>query len=315
MTIVAAESARMIEPVDEGRLRRGVSIVIPTYRREQVLLDSLYSLLALNPAPDEIIVVDQTSHHLDETEAHLGRLHETECIRWIRLPEPSITHAMNVGLNEARCQTVLFLDDDIVPDAGLVLEHAIAQEHAPLVAGQVLQPGESPLKLGSGEHFRFNSTDAGWTDEFIGCNFSVNRDRAISIGGFDENFVGAAYRYEADFAYRFASAFNKVWFEPKAKLRHLRASSGGTRAHGHHLRTMSPSHSVGAYYYLLRTRNSGWWMQLIWRPLRAVRSRHHLRRPWWIPLTLLAELRGFLFALRLLRGGPKLIAPLSMGRS
>jgi hypothetical protein len=47
--------------------------------------------------------------------------------------------------------------------------------------------------------------------------------------------------------------------------------------------------------------------QILLRPLRAVRTRHHLRRPWWIPLTLIAELRGLLLALRLHRGGAKLL--------
>jgi len=36
-----------------------------------------------------------------------------------------------------------------------------------------------------------------------------------------------------------------------------------------------------------------------------VATRHHLRRPWWIPLTLIAELRGMAWALALFLRGPK----------
>ena len=43
------------------------------------------------------------------------------------------------------------------------------------------------------------------------------------------------------------------------------------------------------------------------RPLRAVRTRHHLRRPWWIPLTLAAEFGGFVWALGLRFRDQKLI--------
>jgi hypothetical protein len=88
---------------------------------------------------------------------------------------------------------------------------------------------------------------------------------------------------------------------------HLALPTGGTRAHGHHLRTLLPRHSVGAYYFLMKTRQPGWRRQVLWRPIRAVRTRHHLRRPWWIPATLVAELRGFLLARRLLRNGERLI--------
>ncbi|MDZ4812524.1 MAG: glycosyltransferase, partial [Pseudomonadota bacterium] len=40
-----------------------ISVVIPSYRREQVLLDSIDSLLALERRADEILVVDQTENH------------------------------------------------------------------------------------------------------------------------------------------------------------------------------------------------------------------------------------------------------------
>ena len=41
------------------------------------------------------------------------------------------------------------------------------------------------------------------------------------------------------------------------------------------------------------------------RPLRAVMTRHHLRRPWWIPVTLVAELSGMAWALLLYARGPR----------
>jgi hypothetical protein len=173
----------------------------------------------------------------------------------------------------------------------------------------VLQPGQVPSALRPGEAFRFNSTSPAWIEEFMGGNFSIARSRALALGGFDENFVGAAYRFEAEFAARFVRAFGKIHYEPSARLQHLAVASGGTRAHGHHLRTAKPGHSVGAFYYLLRVRPPGWRMAMFNRPFRAVRTRHHLRRPWWIPLTFFAELRGLALALRLSRSGPRLLEP------
>jgi len=285
-----------------------VTIVIPTYRREAVLLESLSQLLCLNQAADEIIVVDQTVRHEPQTQQQLQELHDRGAIHWLRRDQPSIPAAMNAGLLAAQPGIVLFLDDDIRPDGALIPAHRQAQAECPgLVAGQVLQPGERPVPLAPGERFRFNSTSAAAIDEFMGGNFSVQRDIALALGGFDENFVGAAYRFEAEFAFRYTRRYGPIRFEPAASIHHLQASAGGTRAHGHHLRTVRPGHSVGAYYFLLRTRGPRWWWNVMLRPLRSIRTRHHLRRPWWIPLTLLAEVRGLLKALQLSARGPSLL--------
>jgi len=289
--------------------RASCSIVIPTYGRGQVVLDSLRALLALEPAAAEIIVVDQTPQHGAEVERQLEALQVAGRIRWIRLPEPSIPSAMNTGLGEARSEVVLFLDDDIVPEARLIEAHITAHGECALVAGMVLQPGQRAEPLRPGEEFRFNSTAPANIGEFMGGNFSIRRDVALALGGFDENFVGAAYRFEAEFAHRYTRSNGLIRYEPRAVIDHLQIATGGTRAHGHHLRTSQPGHSVGAYYYLLSTRRPGWWQQILWRPLRAVRTRHHLRQPWWIPVTLVAEARGLLLALRLHHRGARLIPP------
>ena len=286
-----------------------VCIAVPTFKRGTIALDTLHALLALPMPADDLLLVDQTLEHLPEVAAQLQALHDAGRIRWLRLPKPSIPHAMNVALREAKSEVVLFLDDDIVPDARLVEAHRQAQSHAELVAGMVLQPGQAPESLGPSEAFRFTSDAPADIREFMGGNFSVRRDLALALGGFDENFVGAAYRFEAEFAWRYVEAHGPIRYEPRAVIHHLAVATGGTRAHGHHLRTMQPAHSVGAYYFWLRTRQPGWRLQMLLRPLRAIRTRHHLRRPWWIPLTLLAEFRGMLWAARLARSGPRLATP------
>lgn len=285
-----------------------LTIVIPTYRRECVLVESLTQLLCLNQRADKIIVVDQTEQHESKTLQQLQQLHNSGSIRWLRRDQPSIPAAMNAGLLAAPPGIVLFLDDDIRLDSELIAAHRQAQAEYPgLVAGQVLQPGESPVALATGERFRFNSTASASIHEFMGGNFSIQRDYALRLGGFDENFVGAAFRFEAEFAFRYIRRYGLIRFEPDASIRHLQDSAGGTRAHGHHLRTAKSGHSVGAYYYWLRTRCTNWWWQMMLRPFRSIRTRHHLRRPWWVPLTLLAEIRGLIKAIYLTCTGPKFI--------
>ena len=143
-------------------------------------------------------------------------------------------------------------------------------------------------------------------DEFMGGNFSVHRRDAIDAGGFDENFVRVAYNFEREFAERWSARGGTIRFVPEAAIRHLKESSGGTRSYGDHLRTHRPAHSVGNYYYLLRSpRAAGRLREFLSRPLRAVATRHHLRRPWWIPVTLVAELSGMAWALLLNARGPR----------
>jgi GT2 family glycosyltransferase len=151
---------------------------------------------------------------------------------------------------------------------------------------------------------------ARWVREFMGTNFAVRREVALRLRGFDERFVNVAYNFEAEFAYRLNRAGHRIFYEPTACVHHLRVGGGGTRTFGDHLRTFRPNHTVGAYYFILRTW-SGWQslLHLLSHPLLAVATRHHLRHPWWMPATLLAEFSGMAWALVLAAKGPRYLSP------
>jgi len=136
----------------------------------------------------------------------------------------------------------------------------------------------------------------------------MDRERALAIGGFDENFVGAAYRFETDFAVRLVAAGGTIWFEPQASIHHLKLATGGLRSFGDHRSSASPAHSVGDYYFALRHRPP-FWRYALARIRRNIATRYHLRHPWTIPTKLVGELRGLLLARRLARTGPRLLAP------
>jgi GT2 family glycosyltransferase len=295
-----------------------ISVAIPTYRREAILLKTLDQLLALRYRAGEILVVDQTRDHQPATSSALRKLEADGSIVWSRLQYPSIPKAMNYALLAARHDVVLFLDDDIELTSELVREHA--REHADAgvacVAGGVIQSWQQKLhededawldgRSDDPDAFRFNSGTRRRVERFIGANFSVKRNLALEAGGFDENFVEAAYRYEAEFAERVLDAGFTIQFQPAASLLHLKAAAGGTRSFGHHLRTIKPAHSVGRYYYLfVAKRLPRRLRQIVLGPLCAVRTKHHITRPWWIPVTLLSEFSGMVWAWWLFVRGPK----------
>ena len=283
-----------------------ISIVIPTYGRESVLLDTVSSLLDQCGTCRELLVVDQTREHTPETEVALATWSKSNVIRWIRLESPSVTHAMNRGLLDAKAPLVLFLDDDIQPAEDLVDQHVVAHSSVDceLIAGRVIQPGDwhkpaDPASL-------FNSPNAGSRAEFMGGNFSVRRDNALALGGFDENFRYSAYQFEREFSDRLIATGGCIHFAPNAWIRHLQAASGGVRSFGSHLTTAGPGHSQGAYYYILSSEGNCI-RKSVHRLFRSIGTRYHLHRPWCIPRTLVAEMRGMVEAMSCKRKGKKLL--------
>jgi GT2 family glycosyltransferase len=287
-----------------------ITVAIPTFNRGAIVVETIRRLFALDPPPGAIIVVDQSAEPNDA----LARWHREGRIQLIRLDAPSIPHAMNKALIAADTPVVLYLDDDVEPSPGLVAAHERAHVSTETwaVVGQILQPGEEPGHFVQPEddlEFHFNHDSGRFVANVMAGNLSVKRQHAVAAGGFDENFVGAAYRFETDFALRLLAAGGRIWFSPEASLRHLKLSTGGLRSFGDHRSSPSPAHSVGDYYFALHHRSPLWRYGL--RRLRAnVMTRYHLTHPWTMPTKVIGELRGILLARRLARSGRRLITPL-----
>ena len=289
-----------------------VTIAIPTYNRGTILVETIERLLALEPRAAAIVVADQTKTHPPEVERRLRAWDADGTIRWLRLQLPSIPRAMNDALVAAETPLVLFFDDDLIPAPAIVAAHADAHRDDAIwaVAGQVLQPGQEPAAgdaQGDPLHFRFNSSVGAFVNNVMAGNLSVKRERALSIGGFDENFIGAAYRFETDFAMRIAAAGGKVWFEPKASIRHLQLQTGGLRSYGDHRSAAVPAHSAGDYYFALHHERH-FWTYAARRLRENVATRYLATHPWLIPGKLIGETRGLLLARKLFRKGRRLRA-------
>ncbi len=288
-----------------------LTVVIPTYARNEVLINSIRLLLPQLGDSHEIIVVDQTEQHAPDCERQLRQWADSAVINWIVLSAPSVTSAMNEGLIHARGSIVLFLDDDIEPGPGLLDAHlsCYAKFDCDLVAGRVVQPWD--VVNGDGSHgppSAFNQELPYAGTEFPGGNFSVKRDVALRIRGFDQNFRFAAYRYEREFADRIIAAGCLIRYCPEAKINHLQAVEGGVRSYGSHLTSCRPGHSLGAYYYILGSDRRRIYRMLS-RLCRSITTRFHLTHPWFIPVTLVAEFRGLTLALKLWGQGPNLLPP------
>ena len=173
-----------------------VTVCIPTYYREDILINTIRYLLNQRSPATELLVVDQTPHHKSKIEKRLKQFARKGDIRWLRRKNPSITESMNFALCQALSPIVLFVDDDIIPGSDLVRAHASAYQESEdiwAVAGQVLQPGEEPVSdyfsykqngLCACLDFRFCSTSRAWVKSVMAGNLSVRRDKALETRWF-----------------------------------------------------------------------------------------------------------------------------------
>ena len=97
-----------------------ISVVIPTLGRPAMLLETLESVLACDPAPHEILVVDgDANRSAREAVNQLPGNATTAPVRCLASPRGASVQR-NRGIEVATGDVVLFIDDDAIVDPGLI---------------------------------------------------------------------------------------------------------------------------------------------------------------------------------------------------
>jgi glycosyltransferase involved in cell wall biosynthesis len=186
-----------------------VSVIIPTYQRPALLMETIKSVWAQTVLPDEILIGDDSKD--DETE----KLVKNECIPASPVPiryfhhKPSLKEVRNVDFQYSHAQGDLILhlhDDDPVYPRCIEFLKPPFEKHPEIVASFGLQRIiDEHGKTGSGaedvnrDYFR-TPERAGLVDGFMAgavCmfpnnGFMVRREAACAVGYSDQGRAGLA---------------------------------------------------------------------------------------------------------------------------
>ena len=218
-------------------MRPKISVILPTYRRETLLCQTISEVLKQKYPDFELIVLDQSLSHEAITETFLKKHHNS--FRYYHLEKPHVVAACNKAVEYAEGEILLFIDDDIsIPDNKLLERHARNYEDSMIggVAGKILDAA-NPIES------TYNSNSFNWKWGFLqtscdhnirtetvtaqGANMSFRKSAVLEVGGFDENYDGNAFRWETDFCYRLKKAGYITLFDPDALVLHHFNSPGG----------------------------------------------------------------------------------------
>jgi glycosyltransferase involved in cell wall biosynthesis len=177
-----------------------ISVVVPTFNRRKIVTRTVEALFAQNPvaaAYEIIVVVDGSA---DGTAAALRLLRPTCPFRVIEQENRGPSAARNAGYRAATANLVLFLDDDMLADPGLVAAHVAAHKsRGGIVAfGSLYLSSDSPPSLATecfnreiGAFYLERKRNPRREWQVADCVFSnASMPRALlnEVGGFDETF-------------------------------------------------------------------------------------------------------------------------------
>ncbi len=188
-----------------------VTFVLATHNRGAVVLDTLANLAKVNAAgPDsEVVVVDNASS--DGAADEIARCHPA--VRLVRRSDNRGSCAKAFGVEAARGEFIVFLDDDSCPRPGSIgrmIEHFRADSRLAAAGFSVHLPDG-----------RMES--AALPDVFVGCGVSFRAATLRAVGGLDAGFFMQAEEY--DLAFRLVAAGHRIAVFDDLHVDHLKSPS------------------------------------------------------------------------------------------
>lgn len=205
-----------------------VSVIIPTYNRKDMLRESLASLCYQTcPAAEyEVVIADDGSTDGTGTMIEQWRAACTIIYDWKE--NSGVNAARNRGALLARGPILLFLDDDMIADPGLLEAHVATHRRFSdvLVKGRVeWTPLGEPttfaaiMLAGSDLEMELNEEAYIPFDRVFAGHFSIEKANFLKVGLWDEAWNLYGFR-DRDFMYRAHKAGFRMVYNPHALTFH-----------------------------------------------------------------------------------------------
>jgi GT2 family glycosyltransferase len=192
------------------------SVVVPTYRRPDLLERCLTALVAqdFDARAYEIVVADDAASEETRRQVERGAVHGCPALRYVPVRGAhGPAAARNAGWREAHGAVIAFTDDDTIPDPGWLRAGVAALATADAAWGRI----RVPLPTAPTDYER---NEAGLeTAEFATANGFCRRAVLEAVQGFDERFT-AAWREDADLFFTLLEKGYCVAHVPEALVVH-----------------------------------------------------------------------------------------------
>jgi glycosyltransferase involved in cell wall biosynthesis len=243
------------------------SLIIPTYNREEPLRLTLERLLRQTYTNLEIIVVDQTQAHEQETLRFFKR--SGRKLKVIKQKNPNLPAARNTGLVAAKGEIIAFLDDDCLVEEDYIariVSHYTQNGVDALVAGVVVdRRGAATAIRELKEKYRFTPEEMRKTRVQVPqikpiAMLTARRYVFAKVGSYDE-FLGVltpnASAEDLDYYIRCAHAGVRAFVDPALKINHLSHIPGGCGARSEFANVVKEAHFMAGVYVALKNRSAG----------------------------------------------------------
>jgi len=195
-------------------MKANFSVIIPTHKRNNFLLEAIESVLGQSFPPKELIIVDDfPQKETKDIVQATNRRSDIDCIYVVNDQQPGAIRSRNIGEKYSTGNYLAFLDDDDLWESDYLYEvqKKISETNSKVVLSWIKEFDED----GNFQPFHRNPSPQFHFDEFVlknpgtlCSNFVIARELFQTIGGYDEFVRGSAdkdifiqtQRFKAPFA-------------------------------------------------------------------------------------------------------------------
>jgi glycosyltransferase involved in cell wall biosynthesis len=259
-----------------------ISVIVPTYNREECLYKMLQSINQQKNAEFEVLVIDQSDH---VTEAKINEiLKSCKNLTYYQINRKGRSLSKNFAIDVAKGDILLFCDDDIIAEPNFLEEHTrlhAVQPEVGAISCHLIEPHEKeitcnmPLKITTYGRFinKPNALFNGYVTSLNGGNMSFKRSALEKAGFFEENLRGTSMLEEPDIAMRLLQNDYRLYFSSNTKVQHFPQHNGNINTRKGKQYSWQRDYYFNQYYFMLRNKRKKYFPLIFtYLTYRAVRE-------------------------------------------